>query len=89
MAEYKINFNDYSFIDEEGSFIATLAHKMYGKKDNIVAYLDLEDGQKIVTVAYKSADYLGLKDIDIGSTVEAVFETSQSGIVRLVEINAI
>ena len=36
---YKVVFNDYNFMDEEGTFSATLVHKMFGKKNNMVIYL--------------------------------------------------
>lgn len=86
---YKVVFNDYNFMDEEGTFSATLVHKMFGKKNNMVIYLDFDDGRKIVSVAYKESDYLGIKDIEIDSKVEVTYEQSQSGIFRLVEINVI
>ena len=60
MAEYRIKFSDYSFIDEEGTFTGQLDHKLYGKKNNIVAYITLEDGRKVIAVAYKDSNYQGL-----------------------------
>lgn len=86
---YKVVFNDYNFMDEEGTFTATLVYKLYGKKNNIVVYLDFDDGRKVVSVAYKESDYLGIKDIEVDSRVEVTYEQSNSGIYRLTEINVI
>lgn len=86
---YKVVFNEYNFMDEEGTFIATLVYKLYGKKNNIVVYLDFDDGRKIVSVAYKESDYLGIKDIEVDSRVEVTYEQTKSGIYRLSKINVI
>ena len=67
----------------------SLVYKLYGKKNNIVVYLDFDDGRKIVSVAYKEGNYLGIKDIEIDSKVEVTYEQSNSGIYRLTEINVI
>lgn len=87
--EYKINFNDYSFPTEEGTYKGKLDFKMYGKKHNMLAYITLENGDKIIGAAYKDTDYLGIKEIEVDSAVEVVFKKSNSGMNRLSEINLI
>ncbi len=87
--EYKINFNDYSFPTEEGAYKGNLDFKMYGKKQNILAYITLENGDKIIGAAYRDKDYLGLKDIELDTKIEVVFQTSKSGMNRLAEVNQI
>ena len=89
MTEYRIKFSDYSFIDEEGTFTGQLDHKLYGKKNNIVAYITLEDGRKVIAVAYKDSNYQGLKDIEVDSFVEVTFSESKSGMMRLSGISVI
>ncbi len=87
---YKVNFNDYSFMDEEGTYTGTIVYKLYGKRSNILAYINLDNGHKIIAVAYqKPYDYLGLKEIEVDSRVEAAFERTKRGLVRLKEINTI
>lgn len=53
-----INYEDYSFCEQEGTFKATLIYKRWGKKSNVVAYFTFEDGRKIVTAAWRNLDYL-------------------------------
>ena len=89
MSNYRVNFDDYSFLKEAGTFTAKVDHKMYGKKDNMLVNLTLEDGRKIVAVAYKDSDYLGLDNIEVDSFVEVTFTQSQSGLIRLSEINVV
>ena len=57
-------FSDYSFIDEEGTF----------RRMNLSAFFTFEDGRRIMASAYQNNYYyLGLPDIDIGSTLELTF----------------
>lgn len=87
--EYKINFNDYSFPTEEGTYKGTLDFKRYGKKQNILAFITLENGDKIIGAAYKDNDYHGLREIEVDSMIEVVFTKSQSGMTRLLEVKKI
>ena len=74
-------------MDEEGAFCGTLVYKRYGKKNNLLANIDLDDGRKIITAAYSDDnDYLGLKEIEVDSRVKAAFERTKSGMIRLKEI---
>ena len=87
--DYKVNFNDYSFTTEEGTFSGKLDFKMFGKKQNILVYITLDNGDKIIAVAYKDNDYYGLRDIEIDSNIEVTFIKSQSGMIRLSDVNLI
>lgn len=87
--DYKINFNEYSFTTEEGTFSGKLDFKMFGKKQNILAYITLDNGEKVIAAAYKDNDYYGLRDIEIGSLVEVTFNKSNSGMIRLSAVNLI
>ena len=85
----KINFNEYSFPTEEGTYRGTLDFKMYGKKQNILIYVTLESGEKLIGAAYKDKGYLGLKELDMDTKIEVTFKTSKSGLQRLTEVKQI
>lgn len=87
--EQKINFNDYSFPTEEGTYRGILDFKMYGKKQNMLIYITLENGGKLIGAAYKANDYLGLKELEDGIEIEVTFKTSKSGLQRLTEVKQI
>ena len=91
MQYYESGFDGdlYDYIDEPGVYTGTLACKKYGKRVNIIAYIDFDDGRKVVGSAYKSKNYLGLKDIEIGSRVEVTFAPSKTGKVQLSAIAVI
>ena len=86
----RIDFNEYNFIDETGTFEGVLMHKHYGKKNNIVAYVDLDDGRKVIAVAYKEPEnYLGLNHISENTRVSLTFIERDSGKIYLSEVNTI
>lgn len=87
--KYEIDFNDYEFMDEEGEFSGRIDSKNYGKNHNIIVNITLTDGRKITAVAYSDTEYLGLKDIEVGSDVTMTFEKSKNGRIRLAEIYAV
>ena len=87
--DYKIDFNEYSFTTEEGTFSGKLDFKMFGKKQNILAYITLDNGDKIIAAAYKDNDYYGLRDIEPDSLIEVTFTRSNSGMIRLSAVNLI
>lgn len=77
----------YELNEIEGVFIGTLVCKKYGKKCNIVAYVDFEDGRKIVCTAFqRSNNYLGLGEIEVGSKIELTFKRSKRGVMRLEQV---
>lgn len=84
--KYEIDFNYYSFMDEEGEFEGKIDTKNYGKKNNIIINVTLTDGRKITAVAYNDNDYLGLKEIEVGSNVIMTFERANNGRIRLTEV---
>ena len=88
--KYEIDFRDYSFMDEEGEFNGRLDSKHFGKSNNnIIANITLTGGRKITAVAYRDTEYLGLKDIEVGSDVIMTFEKSRNGRIRLAEIHGL
>lgn len=85
--DYKVNFNDYAFIAEEGTFKGNLDFKMYGKNHNMIMYITLENGEKIIAAAYKDKSFFGLEEIPLDTMLELTFKKTSSGLVRLAELN--
>lgn len=74
----------YKFIDEEGTFDATVDMKRWGKKaDSMMAYFTLDDGRKIIAFSWKNSDYLGLGEISVGSAVTLTFSKNSKGYIYL------
>mgnify|MGYP003216405641 CR=1 FL=1 len=71
--------SDYDFPDFEGTFTATIACKRWHKHSNLLAYLDLDDGRKVLSSAWSENNYYGLADIPIGSKIKVKFVRSKSG----------
>ena len=73
----------YSFIEEEGTFVATIDIKVWGNR-NLISYMTLNDGRKIKACTFPE-DYLGMADMPFGSTVKITFKKSKSGKIYLRE----
>ena len=50
---------EYQFPDFEGTFAATIACKRWDKNRNLLAYLDFDDGRKIMTFATSGGSGIG------------------------------
>lgn len=74
--------------DFEGTYDATIACKRWDKNRNLLAYLDFDDGRKIMTSAWSEKNYLGLADIPLNTRVSVSFQFSAKGIsyLRSVEV---
>lgn len=46
------NTKAYVFNEPEGSFTGTLVCKKWGQKNNVIAYVDFDDGWKILCTAF-------------------------------------
>lgn len=80
----------YSFIKQEGTFIATLDMKLWGKKPcSLTNFFTLEDGQKIIAYSWSNNDYLGITEIQIGSKVKLTFTKTRTGFFTLKECEKI
>ena len=79
---------DYQFPDFEGTYEATIACKRWDKNRNLLAYLDFDDGRKIMTSAWSEKNYLGLADIPLNTRVIVSFQFSAKGVsyLRSVEV---
>ena len=75
---------DYNLNEIEGTFTGTLVCKKYGKKCNVVAYVDLDDGRKIVCTAFqKPYNYFEIPEMEIGAKIELTFQRNKRVIIRL------
>ncbi len=86
----KLGFNakEYGYSNSDGLFTGTLMCKKWGKHSNIIAFVDMDNGNKIVFATYKHPDnYLGLDNIDIGERVKVEFGQSYEGRMRVVSIS--
>lgn len=78
--DIRINLDNYTLMEQEGVFEATLDCKCWGKKRNILAYLTLHDGRKVMTSAWQNTDYLGIPEIPIGALIKVTFQKAKNGI---------
>ena len=77
----------YEFNETEGVFTGTLVCKKWGKKRNIVCYVDFDDGRKIICTAFQQQDdYLGLPDIELGARLEFTYQRNKRGINKLIAV---
>ena len=81
---------EYEFNEQEGTFTGTLVCKKWGKKSNIIAYVDFDDGRKIMTTAFtEPGNYLGIPKIPMGSRVKLTFAPNKRHNVRLKSVEVI
>lgn len=80
---------DYQFPDFEGTFEATIACKRWDRSRKLLAYLNLDDGQKILTAAWSEKNYLGLADLPIGTHIRVTFQYSAKGVSYLKAVEKI
>jgi hypothetical protein len=79
--------SEYSFPDFEGTYGAVLVCKCWGKNKNLLAYLDLDNGKKIITSAWQNTNYMGLENIPLGSHIIVTFQLSKgNSFLRKVEL---
>lgn len=86
----KLEFNtkEYGYSNSDGLFTGTLMCKKWGKRSNIIAFVDMDNGNKIVFATYKHPDnYLGLEKIDIGERIKVEFGQSYDDRMKVVSIS--
>ena len=77
----------YSFNEMEGVFTGTLVCKNWGRKCNIVAYVDLDDGRKIICTAFQKPDnYLGLDTCEVGQRLHLIYKINKKGNYKLIAV---
>lgn len=80
---------EYQYVEDEGTFTATLVCKRWCKKCNMLAYFDFDDGRKVAASAWNTTNYLGLGEIPSGSKVKLTFKNSKKGVSYLREVERI
>ncbi len=81
------NRKGYNFNEIEGVFTGTLVCKNWGRKCNIVAYVDLDDGRKIICTAFQKPDnYLGLDTYEIGQRLKLTYKINPKGNNKLIAV---
>ena len=73
------NFDDYEFIQEEGSFDCTYVGRWMNKDDNLVCCFDFDDGSKVRAMAWQNTNYYRLDKIPLGTRLCLEFRQSGSG----------
>ena len=73
----------YRFPDTDGVFNGTLVCKRWGKSKNLLAYFELDNGDKIISAAWQNTKYMGLTDIPINAKVTVKFEKAENGKIYL------
>ncbi len=77
----------YEFNETEGTFKGIMRFAVCGRKCNAIAYVELDNGRKIMYTAFQKPDnYLGIPEIDFGTRVEVVYERGKRGNIRLKSI---
>ena len=77
----------YEFNETEDVFTGTIVCKKWGKKRNIVCYVDFDDGRKIICTAFQQQDdYLGLPDIELGARLEFTYQRNKRGNNKLIAV---
>lgn len=74
---------DYKFPTFDGLHDATIVCKRWNKSRNLLVYLDLDDGRKVVTATWNRDNYYGLADLPMGSRVRVKFVKSAKGVFYL------
>ena len=69
----------YSFPESDDICVAVIACKRWDKHQNLIVYLDCDDGRKLTTSAWQNTNYYGLADIPVGARVQCTFRSSASG----------
>lgn len=77
----------YVYSEVEGVFIGELMYTQWGKRHQKIAFLDLEDGRKIVcATSDKSRNFLGLEEMAYGTKVKITLKRSRKGRVYLADL---
>lgn len=80
----------YVFNESEGEFSGTLVCKKWGQKHNVNAYVDLDDGRKILCTAFQTPDeYHGIPDMPFGARITLTFQRNRKGNMKLTDVQRI
>jgi len=89
MENPELELYTYEFQNDEGVFSGVLIAKKWGKSRNLIAYVELDNGRKIMCSAYWSKEYFGFPDIPVGERVRLTFKKSRTGKINLTDVEVI
>lgn len=79
--------SDYVTLDFEGVYRGELTYTKWGKKHNKIAFIDLEDGRKIVVHAWSSDNnFFGFREMAYGTKLEITLKRNSRGRIFLANI---
>ena len=79
--------SDYKRSDSEGVFIGKLMYTQWGKHHQKIAFIDLEDGRKIVcATSNRDRNFLGLREMAYGTKVQITLKRSRKGVIYLADL---
>ena len=77
----------YEFNEIEGTFKGTMRFAVWGRKCNAIAYVELDDGRKIICTAFQQQNnYLGLEDYKVGERLEVTYQRNKRGNNKLIAV---
>ena len=77
----------YRYSEAEGVFIGELMYTRWGKHHQKIAFIDLEDGRKIVcATSDHSRNFLGLREMAYGTKVQITLKRSRKGRIFLADL---
>lgn len=78
--------SDYVTPDFDGVYIGELIYTKWGKKHNKIAFVDLEDGRKIVVYAWSSDNnFFGFREMAYGIKLEITLKRNGKGRIFLAD----
>ena len=82
--------SNYISPDFEGVFKGELAYTQWGKKGNKIAFVDLEDGRKVVVHTWnRETNFYGLREMAYGTEVEITLKRNGKGRIYLADLQDI
>ena len=80
---------DYDYPHYEGRISGIIAAKVWGKSQNILLYIDTDEGENLKISGWDhDEDYMGMQSIGIGQHVLMTLAESRSGRIRVEDISA-
>lgn len=90
------DFAAYAPMRSAGCFTGTLDAKAWGRRMNMVLFLTLDDGRKVIVNVWQTGSskdtapaYKGMGEVPTGSNVEMVFGLNSKGSISLQDIRRI
>lgn len=84
-AHPEMQLDMYEFQEDEGVFEGTLVLKRWGKSRNVLAYVELDDGHKIMCSAFSNKEYFGIPEMTEGDRIRLTFKKSRTGRINLID----